>query len=127
MLTRRTWCKKFEPALDMISITEQRAKEIADAMNEADVLARTAIELELAEYGKALQALQDRRSKLIDIKLDSNQRRRLQFQDERNRRRHGPLHEAPRGRSGQTQGRGGGNRKTFLNSLRRLWKWELLQ
>lgn len=62
--------KKFEPALDRVSISELRAKEIADALIEADRLAKEAIHLEIQEYENALQSLRERRSKLIDLKLD---------------------------------------------------------
>lgn len=63
---------KFEPALDRVSISEVRAKEIADALTEADRLAKQAIHLEIEQYETALQELHDKRSKLIDLKLDGS-------------------------------------------------------
>jgi hypothetical protein len=62
--------KQFEPALDSIAISDQRAKEIAAAINEADQLAKKATEQEIREYEKALHGLQDRRSRLIDLYTD---------------------------------------------------------
>lgn len=64
--------EKFEPALDKVTISAQRAQEIAHALNEADGLARQAIDAELVEYGNALHKLQDRRSKVIDLYADGN-------------------------------------------------------
>ena len=61
---------KFEPALDKVRISEERAKEIADALNEADGLARKAIDAEIEQYKTALNDLQEKRSRLIDLKLE---------------------------------------------------------
>ena len=62
--------KAFEPALDKISISEQRAKEIADALNETDRIAKEAIATEMNGYRKALEDLHKRRLSYLDLLAD---------------------------------------------------------
>ncbi|MBK7844488.1 MAG: recombinase family protein [Bdellovibrionales bacterium] len=59
--TEEDLMKAFEPALDRISITAQRAQEIADALNETDRIAKEAIAAEMNGYRKALEDLHKRR------------------------------------------------------------------
>ena len=62
--------KQFEPALDAISISEQRAQEIADALNEADKLAKSTIHNEMEQYRAALKGLHDKRLRYLDLLAD---------------------------------------------------------
>jgi len=59
-------------SLDRINISDQRAKEIAEALTEADRLAKLAINLEIEQYKNALQELQEKRNRLLDFKLDGS-------------------------------------------------------
>lgn len=62
--------QQFEPALDAISISKERAQEIADALNEADRLAKSTIHNEMEQYRAALKRLHDKRMSYLDLLAD---------------------------------------------------------
>ena len=58
--------KQFEPAVNAISITEDFAKQLAEALNETQRKAHRAHELEAEEYEAALKGLEGREDRLYD-------------------------------------------------------------